>query len=750
MNPLDWDAYRTPQRNLHPHHPSDVNNIMENTPRTNNKWDTYCEYSRHTVDEAHSSMMGVNVGRRVITPPLHNFYMKEPEVEDPDGEPLEMDEEDPELARKRKELREIEERIMMKKASIALKTVEPFGRKTTPPDYPHNEQSATCKHASLKDRVNEILRQRHPPGFFSKVHSLRERINSSSLSKGGLLQDNHPLKLRVKALMKQRCSDPCVLPESREVPDVTLPSPSQSITSLATKDSGINEGFQRFLSVLNKGVDMDFLSRIVNDDSDLPLGGELLNVQPSPVENKSDPPFRRENQQSNCGASLPGHSQTNSGKKTTDPPSQERPLNERHSLPDDAEKKNVRDFSSSRRSRSPLAGKKRTKKEDEKPKVKEQSEQLQNILKTLGLSLEVEEMSKLADRTQERLYGKKHEDTSANSRGEQESQQSGPQRHYSNSSSSSSSSYSRSTRSRSFSSSPSRSHSRDRKRRSDRSRSRDRSRDELNHRDSNQHSKEEQRYRENKISTYEHPYPSNQMYPHPQPAAYPPYPDYSLSQDSQYTAYHSSIYSHATESYSTHTLGAIASPSYPSSSPYPQNTYHQYPRPVVAPHFIYPRPSILDDLNLLVNPDLSTSEGQTGSVSGPRCLQVISTKQQTSESCLKGLTKGHKRKGKPETCLKRQRTRWARRKEMIKQRKIQERMARQNLNPVEIVEAPQLSDSDSEGDPEAEQPEEEKRPPTEEEVKAKLRKTLEAFNQKVKQKVPQPANSLTSSDQWTG
>lgn len=84
---------------------------------------------------------------------------------------------------------------------------------------------------------------------------------------------------------------------------------------------------------------------------------------------------------------------------------------------------------------------------------------------------------------------------------------------------------------------------------------------------------------------------------------------------------------------------------------------------------------------------------------------------------------------------------------MIKQRKIQERMARQNLNPVEIVEAPQLSDS--EGDPEAEQPEEEKRPPTEEEVKAKLRKTLEAFNQKVKQKVPQSANSLTSSDQWT-
>lgn len=75
-------------------------------------------------------------------------------------------------------------------------------------------------------------------------------------------------------------------------------------------------------------------------------------------------------------------------------------------------------------------------------------------------------------------------------------------------------------------------------------------------------------------------------------------------------------------------------------------------------------------------------------------------------------------------------------------------MAKQRPNPVEIVEAPLLSDK--EDDSKAEQPEEEKRPPTEEEVKAKLRKTLEAFNQKVKQKVPQPANSMTSSNLWTG
>lgn len=170
MNPLDWDTIRK----LSTHHQNDVNNSMENASRTNKMWDTHCEPLRHTADETQTSR-GVNVGWKGLVPPLNNFYMKDSEVEDPDGQPLVMDDEDPELARKRKELREIEERIMFKKASIALKTVEPFVKNTTPPDF--YNQSATCKDASLKDRVNVILQQRHPPSFFSKVsNSLRDQM----------------------------------------------------------------------------------------------------------------------------------------------------------------------------------------------------------------------------------------------------------------------------------------------------------------------------------------------------------------------------------------------------------------------------------------------------------------------------------------------------------------------------------------------------------------------------------------------
>ncbi|XP_074487151.1 uncharacterized protein LOC141765116 [Sebastes fasciatus] len=744
----EWDM----RRNLDPNHQTDVNNSMENASITNTEWDTFCKYLRHTVHEAKSSM-GENVGWRGLSPPSRNFHIRrDSAVEDPDGDPLEIDEEDPELARKRKELREIEERIIFKRAAIALKTVEPFVKKTTAPDFPCNEQAASCEGATLKDRVNVILQQRHPASLLSKVRPPKEGMKSFSL-----LQDDHPLKLRVKALMKQRYSDPFVLPASREVPDVTPPPPSRNVTSPAKEEIGFNQGFQRFLSVLNKGVDMDFLSRIVTDDGvDLPLGEERLNIQPPAAENKSDPPFRREqSQQSNSGASLLGHSRTNSGDGKTDPPSQDRSLIERLSLPDDDEKKNDRGdhcFGSSSRSKSPLAvkkKKKKKKKEDVKPKVDEQHEQLQNILKTLGLSLEVEEMSKLADRTQERLYGKKHEDTGADSRGEQESRQSGSQRHYSNSSSSSSSSASSSSSrstSRSFSRSPSRrrcSHSRDSRRRSVRSRSRDRSRDGPTCQDGNQDSKEAQRYRDEdgmdpkEISPYQHPYPPDQMYPHPHPAAFSAFPGYSLSQDSQYTAYHSGTHSAVMNSYWTHTQGAIPPSFYPSGCPYPQNIYHHFPGSVVAPNMVYPHHHSLD-FNLLVNPDLSTSEGQIGSVSGPRCLQEISTKQPANDRCLQRLTthKCLKRKGKLEKTQKNRRLRMRRKKKKAvpKQQKM---AAKQSVNLVGKVEAPQLAEDNSE------QSEEEKQPPTEEEIKANLRKTLEAFNQKVKQKVTQPDNSLT-------
>lgn len=168
MNPLEWeDAIRRLQRIQDPNHPTIDNSTMENASRIDNDRHTYCQYSRYTDDEPQNRLLGANLGSEELGPPSHNFCMKESEVEDPDGESFEMDKEDPELTRKRKELREIEEQIMCKKVAIALKTVKPFVE--TSPAFPSNNHSDTCNGATLKDRVNVILQQRHPVSFLSKV-----------------------------------------------------------------------------------------------------------------------------------------------------------------------------------------------------------------------------------------------------------------------------------------------------------------------------------------------------------------------------------------------------------------------------------------------------------------------------------------------------------------------------------------------------------------------------------------------------
>ncbi|CAB1444896.1 unnamed protein product [Pleuronectes platessa] len=398
MNPRQWgDALRGLQEHLDPSD-DDVSNSMRNTSRSYNGCDTYCEYSRYPADEAHNRS-GVNAAEEMN---------------------------DMELARKCEELREIHQKIILKKASIALKALEPG----------LSSDADTSNGESLRDRVNFILQQRQSLSIWPKVLSPKRRMNSS---KDDLILEDHPLKLRVKALMKQRFSDPHVMPPNTEVPEVTPPPPSQRVTSPA-KEETRDMGFQRFLSVLNKGVDIDLLSRIVNEDGEnLALGEEIFNIQPSAVEDKSE---MGESQGSHSRDSLPGYSGTDDGARRTSLPSREKSLNNSPPLRGDEEKKKYDkgdgSLCSGRGSQSPPAVKKK-KKEEEPPKVDEQHEQLQNILKTLGLSLEVEEMSKLADRTQERLYGKKPEGrVDADSHVEQESPQRASDRHCRSSSSSSS------------------------------------------------------------------------------------------------------------------------------------------------------------------------------------------------------------------------------------------------------------------------------------------------------------------------
>ncbi|XP_029364702.1 uncharacterized protein LOC115047722 [Echeneis naucrates] len=685
MNPPAWeDAFRRMQRHLAPPPYRAVNDLI------------YCEHSPCTADKSHNST-GVNVGWEELCPPSHNSDSKESEGQDPDGEPLEIDEEDAELMRKWKELREIEERIIFKKAAIALKTVEPFVKQTAAPGLSCYDQSATCQGGTLRDRVNRILKEQRSLGFLSEVGSSKRRMNSSSPV------EDHPLKMRVKALMKQRSCDPYVLPTNTKVPDVKPPPPSQNSPSLDTKENSDYIGFQRFLSVLNKGVDIDLLSRIVNNDSeDLSLGEELINIHPTSAEHKPE--------SSNSGASVLGRGQAKGGEAKNDRPSGESSENDRLSLSGDEEKTNDRGESSFRpsyQSNSPLAVKKK-KEEKEKTKVEEQREQLKNILQTLGLSLEVEEMSKLTDRTQERLYGKKHEGRIADRSGEQEGQQRGFHRHYRDMSSSS--------RSTSRSPSPSRScsHSRDSKlrRASD-----SMSSDGLTCKDCSLDSKEAQDTdsKDPKQSSYHHdhcdPYSQDQIYSNPQP---PVFSDGSVSEYSQYTDYHSCTSHVATHSYSTCTQSGVPYLE-PNSHLYPQITDLHPPGAEEASSMAYPYYDSSEDLNLLVNPDLSKSEGQLGSAGG-RCLREISTMPSTSKHCLTQVIKGRRQNlAKMKKCQS-----WFLKLRESKQPKRQARQAMQNIDFAEKMQASQ-GDEDQE---EATLSEDEERPPTEEEIKANLRKKI--------------------------
>lgn len=156
MNPHEWkDAVHRLQRLLEP----DCHN-MENVSRSDRDWDTYRDYPRYTLPESHRS----DVGRKELSPSSHRGYGEVPEVEDPEGQPLEEAELDAELARKKKTLREIEERIMHKKASIAMKAVS-----STPPGVSGDKHLARCEGGTLRDRVNQILGQRQHLSYLSKV-----------------------------------------------------------------------------------------------------------------------------------------------------------------------------------------------------------------------------------------------------------------------------------------------------------------------------------------------------------------------------------------------------------------------------------------------------------------------------------------------------------------------------------------------------------------------------------------------------
>ncbi|XP_036805526.1 uncharacterized protein LOC110493644 isoform X2 [Oncorhynchus mykiss] len=287
---------------------------------------------------------------------------------DVDGDPVQPSV-DLELARKKKELEVIQEKIARKKAVLATRQLK-HGAKDMPKkqtasttvkgiakqtkinntifktyNQVTDKSSRVC--LPLKRRVLDILRKfrRTPVRHLLRKTKKQNKMRALELMISAPLENEeaHPLRLRVKVLMNQRRS-----PNNEVVPDDKQHNPTiqTPVHSLRTQEKDIAAtGFQRFLNVLNEGVDLNKLSKIVNDENEiLVVGEELPQVWPTLLEGHVD---------------------------------------------------------SSSRSKSSPVEEKKVRLEDE-----QRYEQMQTLLEIVGLDLGVEELGRLTDRTNDRLYGK--------------------------------------------------------------------------------------------------------------------------------------------------------------------------------------------------------------------------------------------------------------------------------------------------------------------------------------------------------
>lgn len=84
---------------------------------------------------------------------------------DPGGPSVDISERDNELERKKKQLEEIQNRIIRKKAAIALKKITPFLKQSDKPPHIPLETCLNPDEVSLKDRVKCILQLNNSLGL---------------------------------------------------------------------------------------------------------------------------------------------------------------------------------------------------------------------------------------------------------------------------------------------------------------------------------------------------------------------------------------------------------------------------------------------------------------------------------------------------------------------------------------------------------------------------------------------------------
>ncbi|XP_077461389.1 uncharacterized protein LOC144077484 [Stigmatopora argus] len=174
-------------------------------------------------------------------------------------------------------------------------------------------------------------------------------------------------------------------------PAVPPPLGSPSQRSESNRENVGHKGFQCFLSLLNRGVDMDLLHRVVNDE----LPDLCVEEGPSDGEGRDPRPAGRRDLHPEPSEN--GEEEVPAGGAVGAPPD-----------PDRSGRDGGREGSPGARSQTAALQESRIQ-DPETAEVDEKHRQLRNILQTLGLSLEMEDLSGLTDRTQRRLYGKSPE-----------------------------------------------------------------------------------------------------------------------------------------------------------------------------------------------------------------------------------------------------------------------------------------------------------------------------------------------------
>nr|XP_029481694.1 uncharacterized protein LOC115104410 [Oncorhynchus nerka] len=261
-----------------------------------------------------------------------------------DGDPVELSVEDLELIEEKRAVLALQKVKRgakdMPKTQTAYTTAKGMSkpRKANNRTFNSNvadQSSRIC--LPLKRRVLDIL-SKDTPAKLKKQNQMR----ALDLMIRAPLENEEARPLRLRVLMNQRRypdNEEVVLNDKRQI--------QRPVHSLRTQEKDIAAtGFQRFLNVLNKGVDLNKLSKIVNNKNGLLIvGEELPQVWPTLPEGHVD---------------------------------------------------------SSSRSKSSLV--------EEKTKVRledeQRHEQMQTLLEIVGLDLGVEELGQLTDRTNDRLYGK--------------------------------------------------------------------------------------------------------------------------------------------------------------------------------------------------------------------------------------------------------------------------------------------------------------------------------------------------------